>query len=162
MPRPRQRQTDAAVALAALAPLVTRWMERLLAGHEPPLTVSQFVALQSIAREDVSASELALRTGVSGAAVSQLLSAMVGAGLVETRPAEDRRRQLLAPTTTGTLALESAERLVHARLAELLGDLPRPETDALTRLLPRVEELLAGVPPPRRPPRPPLPHRPPG
>ncbi len=39
-PRPRT-DADAAQALAAAAPLATRWIERLLAQHQPPLTVAR-------------------------------------------------------------------------------------------------------------------------
>ncbi len=30
------------------APLVSRWIERLLAAHDPPLTVAQYLTLQAI------------------------------------------------------------------------------------------------------------------
>jgi hypothetical protein len=39
----------AAEALAAAAPLATRWIERLLAQHNPPLTVTHYLALRAIA-----------------------------------------------------------------------------------------------------------------
>jgi hypothetical protein len=49
---------------------------------------------------------------------------------------------------------------LRVRLAGLLADLPPPETDALARLLDRLQASLSGTPPPPRPPRP---HpRPPG
>ena len=49
MPPVRQRQTDAAAdALLAVAPLVTRWIERLLAGHDPPMTAAQYLALRAV------------------------------------------------------------------------------------------------------------------
>jgi DNA-binding MarR family transcriptional regulator len=178
MPAPRRKQTagaakqraggraerpaapGAAEALAAVAPLATRWIERLLARHEPALTVPQYLALRAIAREGVTGSELARRTGVSGPAVSQLLSGLAGAGLVERRAdAEDRRRQALTLSAAGNEAFASAEALLRERLSELLGDLPRPEIDALSRLLPSVEAALSGAPPPRRP-HPPPPPRP--
>jgi hypothetical protein len=47
-----------------------------VARHDPPLTVAQYLAPREIARERVSASELARRTGVSGPAVSQLVAAL--------------------------------------------------------------------------------------
>jgi len=169
MPAPRRRQTggapraagpaaggaerasSAAEALAAVAPLATRWIERLLARHDPGLTVPQYLALRAIAREGVTGSELARRTGVSGPAVSQLLSALASAGLVERRAdAEDRRRQELALSPAGERAFGAAETLLRDRLGELLADLPRPEIDALSRLLPSVEAALSGAPPPRR------------
>jgi DNA-binding MarR family transcriptional regulator len=178
MPAPHKRETgraergsqrgaagagagSAAEALAAVAPLATRWIERLLARHEPALTVPQYLALRAIAREGVTGSELAWRTGVSGPAVSQLLSGLASAGLVERRTdAEDRRRQSLALSPAGEQAFASAEALLRDRLGELLADLPRPEIDALSRLLPSVEAALSGAPPPRRPPAPPPPRPP--
>src|SRR5207247_10016728 len=127
----------------------------LLASHDPPLTVPQFLVLRAIERENISGSELARRAGVSGPAVSQLLAGLVDAGLVERYPATgDRRRQGLALSEAGERASRSPEALLRGRFAILLGDLPRPEADALSRLLPRVEAVLAGAPPPRRPPPP--------
>ncbi len=158
MPPPHRRQTDAAEALVAVAPLVTRWIERLLARHEPPLTVAQYLALRAIAREDVSGTELARRTGVSGPATSQLLAGLADAGLIERHAvAGDRRRQALALSPGGERAFGSAEALLRERLGSLLAGLPRPEADALSRLLPRVEAALSGAAPPRRPPPPPPP-----
>jgi hypothetical protein len=76
MPRLRHGSGDAAAALAHAAPLVSRWIERLLAGHEPPLTVPQYLVLQSVAEGDIVGSELARRAGVSPAAISQLLDTL--------------------------------------------------------------------------------------
>lgn len=157
--KPRPHTREAGAALAAAAPLATRWIERVLAAHHPPLTVTQYLALRAIHESPLAAAELARRTGVSGPAVSQLVSALVDAGLVERQPSEaDRRTSALALTTAGARALRSASSLVAERLAELLSDLPKPEADALTRLLERVEAALSGAPPPRRPhPHPPPP-----
>ena len=157
MPPPRRHATDAAEALVAVAPLVSRWIERLLAGHQPSLTVAQFLALRAISTEGVSGSELARRTGVSGPAVSQLLAGLADVGLLERHElVEDRRRQSLALSALGKRTLLSAQTLLRERLSSLLADLPRPEADALARALPRVEATLSGAPPPRRapPPRP--------
>src|SRR4051794_29956357 len=160
-PHPRRAQTDAAEALAAVAPLATRWIERLLAGHEPPLTVTQYLALRAIAREGVSGSELARRAGVSGPAISQLLAGLAEAGLIDQVPVPgDRRRKALALSSAGERSFRSAETLLRRRLGTLLEGLPRPEADALARLLPQVEATLSGAAPPRRPPPPPPP--PPG
>jgi DNA-binding MarR family transcriptional regulator len=163
MPAPRKDKTaQAADALVAVAPLTARWIERLLAGHDPPLTVPQYLALRSVAAEDVTGAELARRTGVSGPAVSQLLAGLVDAGLMERRElAADRRRNALSLTAAGSAVLGSAGALLRDQLASLLAGLPRPEVDALARLLPSVESALSGAPPPRRPPKPPKPPRPP-
>jgi DNA-binding MarR family transcriptional regulator len=158
-PHPRQRPNPAET-LVAVASLTTRWVERLLAGNDPPLTPAQFLALRAIAAEPLAAAELARRTGVSGAAVSQLVAALEREGWVERSPeAADRRRHVLALTPTGLETLQSATRLVYGRLGELLSELPRHDAQELTRLLTRVEHVLGGSPPPRRPPPPP-PRRP--
>ena len=165
MPRPRHHASgrQAAEALARTAPLVSRWIERLLGGHEPPLTVAQYLALQAIDEGDVVGSELARRTAVSPAEVSQMLAALETAGFFRReRGAEDRRRQPVTLTPSGGRALRSAQELLRDRLAALLDDLPPPEADALARLLTRLEHSLGGTTPPprpRRPPPPPPPHR---
>src|SRR5437879_4677452 len=131
MPQPRRSQTEAAEALVAVAPLVSRWIERLLAGHDPSLTVAQFLALRAIAAEGVSGTELARRTGVSGPAVSQLLAGLVDGGLLERHELiEDRRRHTLALSGHGRRALRSAQTMLRERVSSLLAELPRPEADA--------------------------------
>ena len=166
MPPLRRPPVQAAEALVSVAPLVSRWIERLLAGHEPPLTVAQFLVLRGIADGVVSGSELARRAGVSGPAVSQLVGSLADAGLLERRELEeDRRRQTLGLSTSGTQVLASAQSLLRGQLSSLLSELPGPEADALARALPQVEATLSGTSPPRRPRpppgRPPRPPRPP-
>src|SRR5437588_504526 len=118
---PARPTRDAAEALIAIAPLATRWIERVLRGHDPPLTVPGFLALRAIETEAVSGSELARRTGVSGPAVSQLLSSLAEAGLLERREfPDDRRRLSLALTAAGRDALGSAHAAVHQQLSSLL------------------------------------------
>ena len=161
MPGHERAEARAAQALVGAAPLVARWIERLLAAHEPPLTTPQYLALRAISREQITVNELARRAGVSGPAASQLLNSLADAGLLDRRTAEgDRRRQELTLSAPGRDALGSAEALLAGQLAALIGNLPRPEIDALARVLPRVEAALSGAPPPRRPP-PPRPPRPP-
>jgi DNA-binding MarR family transcriptional regulator len=155
---------DVADALVATAPLAARWIQRLLASHQPPLTVAQFLALRAIIDRPVAAAELARRTGVSDAAVSQLVAELERDGLVVRAPTvDDRRRRDLAVSTNGRRLLRSAQQLLGEQIGALLADIPRPEADALARALGEVESLLAGTPPPRRPPpphpKPPPPHR---
>lgn len=160
MPRPRHHPPGAQAAerLARTAPLVSRWIERVLAAHDPPLTVAQYLALQAIAQGEVVGAELARRAAVSPAAVSQLLAALEEGGLLSRdRREEDRRRQPLTLTEQGRWTLESAQTALRERLAGLLADMPRAETDALARLLERLEASLGGTPPPPRP-RPPKRH----
>ncbi len=122
------------------APLVSRWIERLLAAHNPQLTVAQYLALQAIAEGEIVGAELARRAAVSPAAVSQLLAALEDNGLLSrSRVDDDRRRQPLALTEQGQWALRSAQTALRERLAGLLADLPPPEADALAHLLDRLQ-----------------------
>src|SRR5262249_44033289 len=156
MPRPRgprNTREQAVDALARVSPLVSRWVERLLATHEPPLTPAQYLVLQAVSEADVVGADLARRAAVSPAAVSQLLAGLEDAGLLErARTSPDRRRQELALSEPGRQALQSAQALLRERLAALLGALPPPEAEALARALAQVESLLAGTAPPSRPP----------
>jgi DNA-binding MarR family transcriptional regulator len=155
---PHKSLHEAAASLVAVAPLLSRWLERLLAGHEPPLSAAQYEALRSVGAGDVSAAELARRSGVSGPAVSQLLGGLVDAGLLERGElAGDRRRHALTLSVEGARVLQSADALLTGQLESLLASLPGPEADALARALPFVEAGLAGTPPPRRPKPPPRP-----
>jgi DNA-binding MarR family transcriptional regulator len=157
-PRPPRKPDEAIDALLGVAPLVSRWMERLLGQGRPPLTLAQYLALRAIEGEAPGAAELARRTGVSGPAVSQLIATLADQGLVERRAvASDRRRQQLALTRGGRDALRAATKRMRAELGALVTELPRPEADALARALPQVEALLSGTAPPRRPPPPPRP-----
>jgi DNA-binding MarR family transcriptional regulator len=159
MPPPRKPPTEATDALIGVAPLITRWMERLLAIQEQPLTLAQFLTLRAVAAGTTSGAELARSAGVSGPAVSQLITNLVDGGLIErTTSAGDRRRQELSLSTRGTQTLSASQAALRAELGSALAGLPHPEADALARALPHVEAVLAGVAPPRRPPPP----RPPG
>jgi DNA-binding MarR family transcriptional regulator len=150
----------AADTLAVVALLAARWAERLLASHQPPLTVTQYLALRAISEEAVSAAELARRAGVSGPAVSQVLAGLGEAGLIQRTPVPtDRRWHTLALSEEGQSVVRSARLLLSDRFGELLGQLPHPETRAFARALPHVAAALSGSPPPRRPPvGPPKPH----
>jgi DNA-binding MarR family transcriptional regulator len=163
MPRPRHHlgPQQAAEALVRTAPLVSRWIGRVLAGHDPPLTVAQYLVLEAVAEGEIVGAELARRAAVSPAAVSQLLSALEEGGLLSrARLEQDRRRQPLLLTDQGRSALHSAQTTLRERLAGLLADMPPHEADALARLLELLQASLAGTPPPPRPHRPPPP--PPG
>jgi DNA-binding MarR family transcriptional regulator len=140
-----------------VAPLVARWTERLLAAHEPPLTVAQLLALEA-AEQGTSGAELAARAAVSPPAVSQLVAVLEVAGLVERRREhDDRRRQSVVLTPAGARALQEARLRLRTGLLPLLDALPRREAASLAAALDRLAPALGGTPPPRRPPRPPRP-----
>ena len=152
MPLPRKPPSDAAEALIAVAPLASRWIDRLLAGHEPAVTLSQYLVMRAIDREPLTAAELARRSAISGPAVSQLLAGLAALGWLRREPdPADRRNHGLSLSPEGTSVYGSAHELLRRRVGELLAVLPRPEADALGRLLPLVEATLSGVAPPRRP-----------
>ncbi len=160
-PRPRSQTT--ADTLAAVAPLVTRLMERVLAGHDPPLTLGQYLGLRAVAAGAESAAALARAAGVSEAAVSQLMAAFERAGTVRRSAAgDDRRRRQLALTPEGERVLASAQALVRSRLEPLVASLPPHDAHPLAAALAHLEPILQGHAPPRRPPppRPPGRHRP--
>ena len=162
MPRPRHHPAgrQAAEGLVRTAPLVSRWIERLLAAHDPSLTVAQYLALQAIGDGEVVGAELARRAAVSPAAISQLLAGLEDAGLLtRDRLGDDRRRQTLVLTEHGGWVLQSARTALRERLAGLLADIPPREAEALARLLERLEASLSGTPPPRRPKPGPRKHR---
>ncbi|MGH2935910.1 MAG: MarR family transcriptional regulator [Gaiellaceae bacterium] len=161
MPGPRHeaQRTRAVDGLALVAPLVGRWIERLLAAHDPALTVAQFLALQAAASGEAAGADIARRSAVSPAAVSQLLSGLEEAGLLHrVRSDDDRRRMPLALTRSGAETLESAQHELRLGLGALLAGMPPHEADALADALQHVAAILSGSPPPRRPPRP----KPPG
>jgi len=156
MPRPRASRAPVDELVGAAA-VTARWAERVLAAHEPPLTLTQFLALRSIGRERVTAADLARRAGVSGPAASQLVSAVEQAGWIARTPLpHDRRSHELALTESGARVLATSTRTLGDRLGPLLAELPPPELHALERSLPLIEATLGGNPPPRRP-RPPHP-----
>lgn len=153
---PRDQIPVAADSLVVVALLAARLAERLLAGHTPPLTVTGYLVLYAISEETVPAAELARRAGVSGPAVSQLLTGLDDAGLILRTPVpSDRRWQALALSEEGRDVFQSAQTLLRHQFSGMLGELPQPEADALARGLPHVLAALSGSPPPRRPPPPP-------
>jgi len=142
-----------------VAPHVARWIERLLAAHEPPLTVAQLLALEA-AEEGIVGAQLAERAAVSPAAVSQLLTGLEDAGLVaRVRASDDRRRQRLVLTVAGRRTLRSVRETLARGLLPLVSVLRRTEAESLAAALAVLAPAVGATPPPRRPPRPSHPPR---
>jgi DNA-binding MarR family transcriptional regulator len=162
-PRPRPKADQQAPSvLARVAPLVSRWVERVLAEHDPPLTLAQYLAMEGLDSGQASATELAGSAGVSRSAVSQLLVSLEDIGLIErTHGGPDRRTQPLHLSPEGHGILRSSRRLLRARLDPLVAELPPHRADDLARSLRDVEKLMMGKAPPRRRqrPHPPPPRR---
>src|SRR5436305_968967 len=154
MARPRREQlphAQAADRLASVVPQLARWIERLLATHEPPLTVAQLLALEG-AEEGLAGTELAERAAVSPAAVSQLLAGLEHAGLVERlRVSDDRRRQTVVLTPAGRRTLRSVRATLRRGLLPLVNVLRGPEAEALAAALSRLAPAVGATPPPRPP-----------
>jgi hypothetical protein len=115
-------------------PLVSQSNERLLAAHDPPLMVAQFSALRVIPTGASSSAELARRAGVSGPAVSQLLSGLAASGLIERHEVG----KITAVRHSRSQPVEGVRSLcprgsLRTRLSSMLADLPRPEADVLAR-----------------------------
>jgi DNA-binding MarR family transcriptional regulator len=147
--------SNPAAALAVAAPLATRWIERTLLAHEPPLTVAQYLALRAVEEGATTGGDLARHTGVSAPAASQLVAGLAQAGWLDRTPdPDDRRRTGLALSAEGLWVLASATARLETRLEPLLEALHPPERDALAAL----EAVLTGTAPPRRPPPPRPPH----
>jgi DNA-binding MarR family transcriptional regulator len=69
--------------------------------------------------------------------VSPLLAGLADAGLIERDVIEkDRPGVALTLSPGGERAFTEAERLLSERLGSLLAQVPRPEVDALARVLP--------------------------
>jgi MarR family len=131
-------------ALLGVAPLVTRWIERRLARHEPPLTPAQYLALRAIAQEELGGSELARRTGVSSSAVSQPIATLSDAD--SSSASRGGRPPAPGPKAhaPGKRTLESARNALQVGLLDVIAeaDLPPPEAHALARGLPHLEATL--------------------
>src|SRR5207237_1105484 len=110
MPRPRHHPNgrQAAEKLVRTAPLVSRWIERVLAAHDPPLTVAQYLALQAVADGEVVGAELARRAAVSPA------------GTLPERRRKERRKAVgnkVGPRRGAQLAIDEGGARRAARLA---------------------------------------------
>jgi DNA-binding MarR family transcriptional regulator len=142
----RYRRVKGTRSHARRASSARGWAERLLVGHEPPLTVTQYLALRAISEDEVPAAELARRAAVSGPAVSQVLAGLGETGLIQRTPVPSGRWQALTLSAKGQRLFRSAQVLLRDRFSELLDEL-FPETGALAHALPHV---AAALPAPRR------------
>jgi DNA-binding MarR family transcriptional regulator len=110
--------------LLASVPSVMRFIRHeMRARRRARLSVPQFRALVFMARsEDVSLSATAEHLGLSPAATSRMVDALVGRGLAERRAgADDRRRVSLSLTARGRRTYQAAHREMQRALARRFG-----------------------------------------
>lgn len=95
-------------------------------------------------------SEIAERVGVTRATMTDLISGLVGDGLVASAPADggDRRRKAVELTPKGRRLLGDFVPDVFAQMAELVAPLSREEIALLVQLLNKVETGLGRAPAP--------------
>jgi DNA-binding MarR family transcriptional regulator len=95
-------------------------------------------------------SELADRVGVTRASMTDLISGLVGDGLVASAPSDshDRRRKAVALTAKGSALLGDVVPEIFAQMAALVAPLSRNEMSQLVRLLSKVEAALGRAPAP--------------
>lgn len=120
------------------------------------LTMEQFLILRHIREGQDSVRALAEARGISRAAVSQAVDALVDRGLVARRPdPADRRRVRLALTPRGHALLRALARDAHRWLEGRLAPLSPAELRVLLRAMEILQRAVGGgerpVPPP--PPR---------
>jgi len=109
----------------------------------PDLPEAQIELLRALlAAGPLSPGEAARRLGVANSTVSNLVKAMVNAGLVRReQPPGDFRGVLLAPTDQALDLLDRYDRTSASALAEAIARLPPDERDALATALPALAHL---------------------
>lgn len=101
------------------------------------LTAAQLFVLREIGRAPgLSLAQLGARTFTAQSSVSEVVSRLVQAGLVERRPSrEDRRRIECWPTAHAQLLLQDAPDTIQERLLAGFHSLPDPQQAALAEAL---------------------------
>jgi DNA-binding MarR family transcriptional regulator len=135
-------KTDPAQVAGELRVVLGRLLRRLRAEHGFP--ISQGSVLGRLDREGPqSVSDLASSERVRPQSMAQTVGELEAAGLVQRRPdPDDRRRQIVELTATGTEVLHEDRRRRVGWLAEAIAnDLTAEERDVLRRAVPLLERL---------------------
>jgi len=109
------------------------------------LTALQYTALTVLERHaDLTSAHLARHSFVTAQTMADMVTTLLGRGLIERhRDPADRRRLVIALTPEGQRALDELEPQVAALEAEMLTLLTAEEAEQLRRSLERCREALA-------------------
>ena len=130
-------------AVRAFNRFYTRRLGLLHAYLGSDLTLAQVRLLYELAhRERPSAAELARDLSLDTGYLSRILRQFRKAGLITTRPAADRRRQLLSLTRKGEAAFADLDERSHEDIAALLAPLDAEQRRRLVGAMDTIETLL--------------------
>ena len=115
------------------------------------LTALQYTALTVLERHaDLTAAHLARHSFVTAQTMADMVTALLGRGLIERhRDPADKRRLVIALTPAGSGLLDELRPRVAALEARMLVGLSGAEADELRRLLEECRVALAAGGPPR-------------
>ncbi|MFC4071061.1 MarR family transcriptional regulator [Actinoplanes subglobosus] len=142
---------DAARLAAVISPLRRTLLTAARAAeHLPEIPDAQIEIIRALPRDTVTTpGELAGRLGLSRPTVSNLLTQMEAAGLVERRPRPENRRQVEVLATARALDLFDRFDLASgAIVAAAAATLTPEDVDALAAALPALERLRDALTPP--------------
>lgn len=115
---------------------LNRLIAVILYDHEPRLTFRQYRTLARVAGGYTSLRQLADRSNLSLATVSENVDGLVRRGLMTTtQSASDRRAIVLAVTDSGRDAVERADEAMQHLFEWLVDEIPDGEMTAVTNAL---------------------------
>jgi DNA-binding MarR family transcriptional regulator len=147
----RQKGTAAfGTRLRRLSERLDRQVQALYREHESAFQSRWFAVVVALREHDVlSVGELAVRLGITHAAISQLRGELIKAGLVRAKPDPvDRRRQLLELSPAGKRTIAKLQPLwtaIAAATDALCADVAPDLLDALGRIEDAVETKSLGA-----------------
>lgn len=140
-------------ALLELVPLIMRNIRAKVRRQSgPELSVAQFRALAFLGRnERVMLGDVANFLALTLPSASKMIDGLVGAGLAtrEIDP-EDRRKVILALTTTGRLKYGDALKFTEDYLAERVSHLSESERTSIARAMKALDKVFTEDPPETR------------
>ncbi len=140
------RQTDAQAVLDGIRRIVQRLHEASRAAHQRTgLTGAQIFVLRGLADGGpMSVNDLARRTFTHQSSVSTVITRLRARGLVrQTADGRDRRKRILALTSTGRAALAKAPYAFQARLIETVQELTPATRKTVARALERIADAMS-------------------